>query len=49
MHGHQSGGNARDRAKMASTKKRSIHRPDTAASMVVIGVTIHTVARRPSM
>ena len=44
MHGHQSGGNARDMAKMASTKKRSIHRPDTAASMVAIGVTIHTVA-----
>ena len=49
MHGHQSGGNARDKAKMASIKKQSIHRPDTVASMVVIDVTIHTVARRPSM
>ena len=48
MHDHQPGGNERDKAKMASTKKRSIHRPDTAASMVVIGVTVHTVAMRPS-
>ena len=45
MHGHQSGGNERDKAKMASTKKRSNHRPDTAVSMVAIDVTIHTVVK----